>query len=61
METWQFFIDNWQLTFELAWQHAWLVSIAVTIAIFTGVPIGIWITFNEEAADLVLYIAGIII
>ena len=60
METWQFFVDNWQLTLNLAWQHAWLVGIAVTIAIFTGVPIGIWITFNEKAADLVLYIAGII-
>ena len=60
METWQFFLDNWQLTLELAGQHAWVVCIAVIIAIFTGVPIGIWITFNEKAADLVLYIAGII-
>jgi osmoprotectant transport system permease protein len=60
METWQFFLDNWQLTMHLAWQHAWVVSIAVAIAIVTGVPIGIWITFNEKAAEMVLYIAGII-
>ena len=60
METWQFFLDNWQLTMHLAWQHAWVVSIAVAIAILTGVPIGIWITFNEKAAETVLYIAGII-
>ena len=60
METWQFFLDNWQLTMHLAWQHAWVVSIAVAIAILTGVPIGIWITFNEKAAEMVLYIAGII-
>jgi osmoprotectant transport system permease protein len=60
METWQFFLDNWQLTMQLAWQHAWVVSIAVAIAILTGVPIGIWITFNEKAAEVVLYIAGII-
>ena len=60
METWKFFLDNWQLTMQLAWQHAWVVSIAVAIALVTGVPIGIWITFNEKAAEMVLYIAGII-
>jgi osmoprotectant transport system permease protein len=47
-------------TLKLAWQHAWVVAVAVGIAIFTGVPIGIWITFNRKAADIVLYIAGII-
>ncbi|MBI5579666.1 MAG: ABC transporter permease [Deltaproteobacteria bacterium] len=60
METWQFLLGNWQQTLILAWQHAWVVAIAVVIAILTGVPIGIWITFNEEAADVVLYVAGII-
>ncbi len=60
MTTWQFFIGNWQETLLLAWQHAWVVAIAVVIAIFTGVPIGIFITFNQKAADIVLYVAGII-
>jgi osmoprotectant transport system permease protein len=60
MTTWQFFLDNWHHTLELAGQHAWVVSVAVFIAIFTGVPIGIWITFNRKAAEMVLYIAGII-
>jgi len=60
METWQFFLNNWQHTFNLAGQHAWVVAIAVVIAMATGVPIGIWITFNQKAADMVLYIAGII-
>jgi osmoprotectant transport system permease protein len=60
MTTWQFFTGNWHQTLLLAWQHAWVVAIAVTIAIFTGVPIGIWITFNRKTADIVLYIAGII-
>ncbi len=32
----------------------------MVIAIGTGVPIGIWITFNRKAASIVLYIAGII-
>ena len=41
-------------------QHAQIVGIALAIAICTGVPIGIAITFNRRAADTVLYIAGII-
>jgi osmoprotectant transport system permease protein len=60
METWKFLLGNWQQTLMLAWQHSWIVAIAVVIAIFTGVPIGIWITFNEKAAEVVLYVAGII-
>jgi len=60
METWQFFLGNWQQTLDLSWQHAWVVAVAVVIAICTGVPIGIWITFNQKAADMVLYVAGII-
>lgn len=60
METWQFFLNNWHQTLVLAGQHVWVVAIAVLIAIFTGVPIGIWITFNQKAADTVLYIAGIV-
>ena len=41
-------------------QHAQIVGIALAIAICTGVPIGIAITFNRKAADTVLYVAGII-
>ena len=37
MTTWQFFLDNWHHTLELAGQHAWVVSVAVLIAIFTDV------------------------
>jgi osmoprotectant transport system permease protein len=60
MEIWQFFMENWQQTLELTRQHAWIVSMSVIIAMVTGIPIGIWITFNEEAAETILYIAGII-
>ncbi len=60
METLQFLTNNFGHTLQLAWQHAWIVAVAVVISIFTGVPIGIWITFNRKAADIVLYIAGII-
>ncbi len=55
-----FLVKNGPQALELARQHIVVVSIAVLIAIFTGVPIGIWITFNRKAADVVLYIAGII-
>jgi osmoprotectant transport system permease protein len=41
-------------------EHAYIVGIALAIAILTGVPIGIGITFNKRAADTILYIAGII-
>ena len=60
MEIWQFLSQNWHQTLNLAGQHAWVVSVSVIIAMATGVPIGIWITFNDKAADMVLYIAGII-
>jgi hypothetical protein len=60
VQPWQFLGQNWHQPVVLAWQHAWLVSIAVFIAILTGMPIGIWIPFNQEVADIVLYLAGII-
>ena len=59
METWDFFVNNWQQTLQLTEQHAFFVGIAVLIAIFTGVPIGIWISYNRRAAEVVLSLAGI--
>lgn len=41
-------------------EHAQMVGIALAIAILTGVPIGIAITFNKRAAETVLYVAGIV-
>lgn len=60
MEVWHFITQNQQELMVLFGQHAYIVSIAITIAIFTGVPIGVWINFNKKAAEIVLYIAGII-
>ena len=48
--------EMWRLFVE----HAYMVGIALAIAIGTGVPVGIAITFNRRAAETVLYIAGII-
>jgi osmoprotectant transport system permease protein len=53
---WAHRLEMWQLFIE----HAYVVGIALAIAIGTGVPIGIAITFNRRAAETVLYIAGII-
>ena len=60
METFEFIwahrLEMWQLSLE----HAYVVGIALALAIGTGVPIGIAITFNRKAAETVLYVAGII-
>ena len=60
METFDFIIENFQEILKLSGQHAYFVIIAVIIAIITGVPIGIWISFNRRAAEIVLHITGII-
>jgi osmoprotectant transport system permease protein len=59
METLQFFVQNWDETLRLAQQHVFIVAIAVIIAILTGVPLGIWITFHRTAARVILYFASI--
>lgn len=59
METWDFLQRNWRELLALAGHHAYFVSVALAIAICTGVPIGIWITFHRRAAEIVLYLAGI--
>jgi osmoprotectant transport system permease protein len=60
MEVWQFITQNWRELIILFGEHAYIVGIAIVIAIITGVPIGIWISFNKKASEIVLYIAGII-
>jgi osmoprotectant transport system permease protein len=60
MEVWQFITQNWRELITLFGEHAYIVGIAIVIAIITGVPIGIWISFNKKASEIVLYIAGII-
>ena len=60
METIQFIQNQWPTLWVLIQQHVFFVGVAVIIAIATGVPIGIWISFNAEAAKVVLYIAGVI-
>lgn len=61
LETLDFLIQNFDQVIALTLEHLMLVSIAVGLAIITGVPIGIAITQNQRAADMVLYIASVII
>jgi len=59
MEVIDFIVRNWHEILHRAGEHAYFVAIAVFIAVATGVPIGIWITFNRKAAGIILYLAGI--
>ncbi|MGK7753901.1 MULTISPECIES: ABC transporter permease [unclassified Roseovarius] len=61
METIQFIFENLGFIGELAIEHISIVIVAVGLAILTGVPIGIAITQNQRVADMVLYVASIIV
>ncbi len=61
MELIQYALDNIDLLFTRTLEHISLVGVAVGIATLTGVPIGIAITKNEQAARMVLYVASIIV
>lgn len=61
METIVFMSQNVGVILERTLQHISIVGVAIGLAIMTGVPIGILITLNKRAADIVLYIASIII
>lgn len=60
MQTINFIVANWSVIGQRTLEHISIVGVAVTIAILTGVPIGILITQNKAAADRVLYTAAII-
>lgn len=61
MEIINFLFQNQELLLKLTIEHISLVAVAVGLATVTGVPIGIAITQNEKIANIVLYIASIII
>lgn len=60
METLAFILQNLPVIGERTLEHLSIVGLAVGIAIFTGVPIGIAITQSQRVADTVLYIGSII-
>ncbi|MCW8327434.1 ABC transporter permease [Photobacterium sp. SDRW27] len=61
MEIFNFILDNWEIIASRTAEHLSLVSLAVGLAILMGVPVGIAITQNQRAANIVLYVASIII
>ena len=61
MEVLSFIAGNWMVILGLAGEHLSIVVVAVGLAILTGVPIGIAITQNKRIANVILYIASIIV
>ncbi len=60
LEIIQFMQSHWQELLQMTWEHLRLVGLAVTIAIVTGVPFGIYIAQRDSLANLVLAVAGIV-
>ncbi|KZX98887.1 MULTISPECIES: ABC transporter permease [unclassified Sulfitobacter] len=61
MELIWFAIGNRDAIAGMALEHITIVGVAVGFAILTGVPLGIAITQNRRVADIVLYVASIIV
>src|SRR5687767_12813856 len=61
MDTLTFAYDNLDVIAARALEHVSIVAVAVSIAIVTAVPIGIAITQSRRAADVVLYLASMMI
>jgi osmoprotectant transport system permease protein len=53
-------MDNWEGILLKAWEHLYLVGLAVSVALITGVPTGIYISQRQNLANLVLSVAGVI-
>jgi osmoprotectant transport system permease protein len=60
VEALNFAIENWPQILARGWEHMSLVGVAVSVAILTGVPIGILVTQSRLVADRVLYVAAMI-
>lgn len=56
-----YFMQNQELILISTFEHIALVACAVGFAIIVGVPLGIAITQNKTAADIVLYLGSVII
>ncbi|GEN45650.1 ABC transporter permease [Alkalibacillus haloalkaliphilus] len=55
-----YFQNNIDWILELTVEHVVLVGSAIIVAILIGVPLGIYLTTNEQLASTVLNIAGVI-
>lgn len=57
----QYVTINYMTIISLTVQHLYLVSVSVGAAILMGVPLGIYITKSKKLADVVMYVASVII
>jgi len=57
---WSYLVDHWSQIYQKTLEHIEMVAIATVIAIVIGVAIGIYITYHESLARVVLYITGIV-
>src|SRR3546814_13718976 len=53
-------IDNLSVIGQLTLEHISMVGVAVSLAILSGISLGIVITQNKRLADRVLYIGAVI-
>ncbi len=60
METLAFIVHNLPAIGQRTLEHLSIVSVAVGVAILTGVPLGIAITQSRRVADTVLYLGSIV-
>jgi osmoprotectant transport system permease protein len=60
VETLAFILANLPAIGQRTVQHLSIVGVAVGFAVLTGVPIGIAITQNKRVADVVLYVAAMV-
>ena len=60
METLAFMLHNLPAIGQRTVEHLSIVSVAVGVAVLTGVPLGIAITQSKRAADTVLYLGSIV-
>jgi osmoprotectant transport system permease protein len=60
LETARFILANLPVIWQRTVEHVLLVGAAVSIAILTGVTLGILITQDKRLADRVLYVAAVI-
>jgi len=60
LETLVFMLHNLPIIGERTLEHVSIVSVAVGVAVLTGVPLGIAITQSQRTADTVLYLGSIV-
>ncbi|MFP4363783.1 MAG: ABC transporter permease [Spirochaetia bacterium] len=60
MDVFLFISQQWQAILTGFFQHIGIVIIALPIAILIGVPVGIAISKNKKAANIVIYFASIL-